>query len=139
MTNVVDFATSRPAPARDREPDEAFSRLDQDGFTLFLFAAEYRVDGVEHELELWAYDAGHAARQIAALQGSLKLPVQVISRDDREPPLERRLAECLRDCVDTTLATVRDTVNDRQVELRLGSFDKGLSDRAGELLEEAGL
>lgn len=54
------------------------------------------------------------------------------------PPLEDRLAACLAEAIDETLMTVRDTMNDRDVELRLGSFRKDISERAAELLEEAG-
>ncbi len=147
MSNVVDLTTVRPARAAAeerareaaQEPDEAFVRSDADGFNLYLFVAEYSDDGIDCEMELWARDADHANRQIAAMRASLTPPVQAVSREERRPTLERRLAECLRDCVDGTLMTVRDTLNDREVELRLGSFDQGLSERAAELLEEAGL
>jgi hypothetical protein len=57
---------------------------------------------------------------------------------DADSTLEDRLAECLAECVDTTLLTVRDTLNDHPVELRLGSFNREISERAAELLEEAG-
>ncbi|MGH6865459.1 MAG: hypothetical protein ACREDO_04635 [Methyloceanibacter sp.] len=55
-----------------------------------------------------------------------------------DAPLEDRLAECLAAAVDTTLLTVRDTLNDYPVELRLGSFNREISERAAALLEEAG-
>lgn len=58
--------------------------------------------------------------------------------DGTDAPLEDRLANCLAECVDTTLLTVRDTMNDRPVELRLGSFNREVSERAAELLEECG-
>lgn len=66
-----------------------------------------------------------------------------VSQALRERPvlvtaLEDRLAECLAVCVDTTLLTVRDTLNDCPVELRLGSFNREISERAAALLEEAG-
>lgn len=55
--------------------------------------------------------------------------------------LERRLAQCLADCIDTPLLKVGDLDRsaDEVVELRLGSFDRALSERAATLLEEAGL
>lgn len=55
-----------------------------------------------------------------------------------DAPLEDRLADCLAACVDTTLLTVRDTLNDTSVDLRLGSFNREVSERAAELLEECG-
>ncbi len=55
-----------------------------------------------------------------------------------ERPLPDRLADCLADVVDTVLLTVTDTVNECEIELRLGSFNRELSARAAELLEEAG-
>lgn len=147
-TNVVDLAAIRPARARGqepaqepaREPDEAFVRSDADGFSLYLFVAEYSADAIGCELELWAHDADHAKRQIAAMQASLKPPVQAISRDERQPTLERRLAECLRDCVDTPLMVVTEPGSGgRMLELGLGAFAPELNRKAAELLEEAGL
>lgn len=57
------------------------------------------------------------------------------------PTLERRLAECLAACVDTPLLTGRDEPGGftSPLDLRLGFFRPELSERAAELLEEAGL
>lgn len=55
--------------------------------------------------------------------------------------LERRLADCLADCIDAVLLTARDLGGspEAKIELRIGSFNRELSERAAELLEEAGL
>lgn len=54
--------------------------------------------------------------------------------------LESRLADCLADCIDTPLLTGRDEVGGyaSPLEIRLGFFRPELSERAAELLEEAG-
>jgi len=135
MSNVVDLEAARGAA---EQPDPEFVRQDDAGRPLYLFHADYRLDGRVLTLEIWARDFDAAEREVIALRESLTLVGQFYHGE--EPlGLERRLSECLRDCVDTTLLTVRDTLNDRDVELRLGSFDKGLSERAAELLVEAGL
>ena len=56
------------------------------------------------------------------------------------PTLEARLAECLADCIDTPLLTGRDEVGgfSSPLEIRIGFFRPELSERAAELLEEAG-
>ncbi len=56
-------------------------------------------------------------------------------------PLERRLAECLADVIDTPLLTGWDEVGgfSSPLDIRLGFFKPELSERAAELLEEAGL
>lgn len=55
--------------------------------------------------------------------------------------LERRLAACLAMCVDETLLSGRDEPGGftSPLDLRLGFFRPDLSERAAELLEEAGL
>lgn len=55
--------------------------------------------------------------------------------------LERRLAECLADCIDAALISGRDEVGNfsSPLELRLGFFQPELSERAAILLEEAGV
>jgi hypothetical protein len=59
---------------------------------------------------------------------------------ERVPPgtLEERLADCLAEAIDTPLLTLRDPVGNYPMELRLGSFNREVSERAAELLEEAG-
>jgi len=59
---------------------------------------------------------------------------------DCGPTLEARLAECLADCIDTPLLTGRDEMGgfSSPLEIRLGFFKPDLSNRAAELLEEAG-
>ncbi len=59
---------------------------------------------------------------------------------DCRPTLEARLAECLADCIDTPLLTGRDEVGgfSSPLEIRIGFFRPELSERAAELLEEAG-
>ena len=54
--------------------------------------------------------------------------------------LESRLADCLADIVDTPILTGRDEVGSRSspLDIRLGFFRPDLSERAAELLEEAG-
>ena len=56
------------------------------------------------------------------------------------PTLEARLAECLADCIDTPLLTGRDEVGglSSPLKIRIGFFRPALSERAAELLEEAG-
>ncbi|MFB2553362.1 hypothetical protein [Ensifer soli] len=58
-----------------------------------------------------------------------------------EETLEQRLAQCLAAIVDTPLMTGRDEPGGYHspLELRLGFFRPDLSERAAELLEEAGL
>ena len=58
-----------------------------------------------------------------------------------EPTLERRLGECLGEIIDAPLFTGRDEVGgfSSPLEIRLGFFRPELSERAAELLEEAGL
>lgn len=63
---------------------------------------------------------------------------EALSTEPTPLSLEERLAKLLAEIVDTPLLTVRDTLNDRPVELYLGSFNQSLSERAAELLEEAG-
>lgn len=60
-----------------------------------------------------------------------------------EPPvatLESRLADCLADIVDAPILTGRDEVGGHTspLDIRLGFFRPELSERAAELLEEAG-
>lgn len=58
----------------------------------------------------------------------------------QEEPLERRLADCLADIIDTPLMTGPDRDGGKlQVDLHLNFFRPDLSERAAELLEEAGL
>lgn len=54
--------------------------------------------------------------------------------------LESRLADCLADIVDTPILTGRDEVGGHTspLDIRLGFFRPELSERAAELLEEAG-
>jgi len=52
--------------------------------------------------------------------------------------LEARMGDLLDDIFHAVLLTVRDTLNDREVELKLGSFRLDLSTRICALLEEAG-
>lgn len=52
--------------------------------------------------------------------------------------LEKRLAECLADCVDVPLLTLKDTMLSTPLQVYLGSFRPELGERAAELLEEAG-
>ena len=51
-------------------------------------------------------------------------------------PLEARLADCLADCIDAPLMT--GSVEGHATEIRLRFFRPDLSERAAELLEEAG-
>ncbi len=55
-------------------------------------------------------------------------------------PLETRLADCLAACVDTPLIEGRDELGGHSspLQLRLGFFKPELSNRAAELLDEAG-
>lgn len=53
-----------------------------------------------------------------------------------DAPLEQRLAACLADCIDTSLLIGSD--GGRPLDVRLGFFRPDLSERAAELLEEAG-
>lgn len=57
------------------------------------------------------------------------------------PTLERRLAECLAEIIDTPLLTGRDEGGgfSSPLKIRVGFFRPELSERAAELLEEAGL
>lgn len=53
--------------------------------------------------------------------------------------LEDRLADCLADAIDTPLLELGDPeCGRRKVQLRLGSFNSHIANRAAELLEEAG-
>lgn len=56
-------------------------------------------------------------------------------------PLERRLARCLAECIDTPLLTGKDEPGafKTPLDLRLGFFRPELSERAADLLEEAGV
>ncbi|MCO5083057.1 MAG: hypothetical protein M9955_15550 [Rhizobiaceae bacterium] len=56
-------------------------------------------------------------------------------------PLEKRLAECLAAIIDTPLMRGRDEVGGHKspLDIRLGFFLPELSERAAELLEEAGV
>lgn len=135
MSTVVDLETFRAAAD---QPDPEFVSQDAAGRPLYLFHADCRLGGRLLTLEFWAGDFDAAEREVAAARDSLTLVGQILHGE--EPlGLERRLAECLRDCVDTTLMTARDTLADRDVELRLGSFNRAVSERAAELLEEVGL
>lgn len=85
-------------------------------------------------------DYGHDTAEFWALFELYRLGTILARRttpDDFEP-LEDRLAACLADCIDTTLLTVRDVGNSCPINLRLGSFDQALGERAATLLEEAG-
>jgi hypothetical protein len=57
------------------------------------------------------------------------------------PPLERRLAECLADIIDTAIFTGSGESGgySSPLEIRLGFFRPDASERAAQLLEEAGL
>lgn len=70
-----------------------------------------------------------------AIDGAMGLDLPEIA------PLERRLAECLAEIIDTPLFSGRDDVGgySSPLEIRLGFFKPELSERAAELLEEAGL
>jgi hypothetical protein len=57
---------------------------------------------------------------------------------DRLEPLIDRLAKVLAEIVDAPLVTVRDIGTNQQLPLQVGSFRPDLSERACELLEEAG-
>ncbi|MBN9078227.1 MAG: hypothetical protein BGN87_06415 [Rhizobiales bacterium 65-79] len=54
--------------------------------------------------------------------------------------LPGRLATCLADCIDTPLLKLGDIEGaaGRQIDIRLGAFNRDLADRAAGLLEEAG-
>lgn len=57
-----------------------------------------------------------------------------------EEPLERRLAACLSECIDTPLMTGSLGGDARiPIQIRLGFFRPDIADRAAELLEEAGV
>ncbi|CAK7257522.1 MULTISPECIES: hypothetical protein [unclassified Shinella] len=70
-----------------------------------------------------------------AIDGEMGADIPIVAT------LERRLAECLAACVDTPLVTGRDEPGgySSPLDLRLGFFRPDLSERAAELLEEAGL
>ncbi len=56
-------------------------------------------------------------------------------------PLEHRLAKCLAECIDTPLLTGKDEPGGFKtpLDIRLGFFRPDLSERAADLLEEAGV
>jgi hypothetical protein len=92
-------------------------------------------------------DYGYESREgkaLAALYdlhnrvGAFALLTKYVEQNPDDTPLQERLADCLAECVDTVLLTVRDMTSDCPVELRLGSFNQAISERAAELLEEAG-
>lgn len=82
--------------------------------------------------------ANRAEAEDARITAGAKALLEDYCKRECIAPLEERLADCLAECVDGTLLTVRDTWNGADVELRLGSFRPDLSERAAELLEEAG-
>jgi len=55
-------------------------------------------------------------------------------------PLEKRLADCLAECIDTALFSGRDECGgfSSPLDIRLGFFQPEIANRAAELLEEAG-
>lgn len=72
---------------------------------------------------------------------TLAKPEADAGEDGETAPLQDRLAACLADIVDNPVLTLRDcdAAGDRQLEIRLGSFRPDISERACQLLEEAGL
>ena len=70
-----------------------------------------------------------------AIDTELGLEVPVVE------PLEKRLATCLADVVDTALLSLKDEVGGFRspLEIRLGHFRPEVAEHAAELLEEAGL
>lgn len=74
--SVIDLATERGK--RDR-PDDQFIRDDGEGRALYLYWADFTVDGEPHQLDIWAYDFGHAEAQIGAMRDSLTLLGQAMA------------------------------------------------------------
>jgi len=106
-------------------------------------AARYRYlrDSPVRSLDIVAGGKWRVAPDNELLRGeNLDRAVDAALGAEPEPgeTLEARLADCLAACIDTPLLTLRDPEGNSPLELRLNSFARELSERAAELLEEAG-
>jgi hypothetical protein len=114
------------------EPSDKFQRMEALADRIRSVIAESRISSCDVSTVLHLFASESDAQAVESQ------PDEVEGPNDDGANLETRLARMLAKVIDAPLMTVRDTLNDRPMELHVGSFLPDLGNSAAELLEEAG-